>query len=63
MNVSERTVERMDRVGDGPGLIRISDRAVRYSPAAVDAFIASRSHPHRAGELARSNPKTQTAGL
>lgn len=57
MGVSIRTIERMDRVGNGPGFVRISERAVRYDPAAVDRFIADRHHPHRAAELARGAPQ------
>lgn len=61
--ISPRTLERYDRTGTGPGYVRIGSRMVRYDPAACRAWAASRSFPHRAAEMARANPRNETAGL
>lgn len=49
---SERSLERARVTGDGPPFIRVSARVVRYSPEAVTQWLAERTYPHRAAELA-----------
>jgi len=41
LRCSERTVERMRRVGNGPRFIRISRRSIRYRQQDFDAYVAS----------------------
>ena len=59
LNVSARTLERWRVTGEGPEFVRVGARKVGYAPAACDAWMARRTFPHRAAELARSNPETQ----
>jgi predicted DNA-binding transcriptional regulator AlpA len=59
LSVSQRTLERWRVTGEGPAFVRIGSRKVGYSPTACDTWTASRTFPHRAAELARSNPETQ----
>ena len=42
LRLSERTLERMRRVGNGPRFIRISHRAIRYRQQDLDAHVAAR---------------------
>ena len=66
LSISERTLERYDAVGNGPGFVRLGPRMVRYDPEACRAWAAARAYPHRAAELARTIPeeerKTPVAG-
>ena len=62
LGLSVRSIERLDRAGDGPGFVRVGSRAVRYDPAACRAWAASRSFPHRAAEVARASTPNETAG-
>jgi predicted DNA-binding transcriptional regulator AlpA len=49
---SERSLERARVTGDGPPFIRVGSRRVMYSSDAVTAWLATRTYPHRAAELA-----------
>lgn len=42
LSVSERTLEGWRWLGRGPKFVRISGRAVRYRPSAVEEFVARR---------------------
>lgn len=50
LKVTTRTTMRWRRDGVGPAYIRAGVRRVLYSRAAVDAWTAERSFPHRAAE-------------
>lgn len=42
LGVTERTLERWRMTGDGPPFVSLSRRTVRYSEAALIAFVAAR---------------------
>lgn len=66
LSISERTLERYDAAGTGPGYVRVGPRMVRYDPEACRAWAKARAFPHRAAEMARTTPnpkeKTPAAG-
>lgn len=43
LGLSERTLEAMRLRGDGPTFVRLSRRCVRYRPADLASYIASRT--------------------
>ena len=47
-----RSLQRWRSTGDGPVFVRTGPRCVRYRVADVEAWIAGRSFPHLAAELA-----------
>ncbi len=47
LNLSERTLQAWRTRGDGPPFLKLG-RSVRYSPAAVDNWLASRTRRHTA---------------
>ncbi len=53
LGVDPRTLHRWRGSGEGPPFVRIGPRNVRYSRAALDQWIAARTHQHRAAELAK----------
>jgi predicted DNA-binding transcriptional regulator AlpA len=42
LRLSERTIERMRRVGNGPRFVRLANHSVRYRQQDLDAYIAAR---------------------
>lgn len=58
LKISVRTLERYDSRGCGPGFVRVGPRLVRYDADTCRAWVSARAFPHRAAELARSNPAT-----
>jgi hypothetical protein len=48
LSMSPRTLEGLRRKGGGPDFIALSRNLVRYQPAALKAWIASRAVPHTA---------------
>lgn len=52
LGLSPRTLEGLRRKGGGPAFVAISRNLVRYQPAALSAWVISRSVPHTA--MARS---------
>jgi hypothetical protein len=42
LRLSERTLERMRRIGIGPRFIRLSRRSIRYRQQDLDAHVAAR---------------------
>ncbi len=48
LGLSPRTLEGLRRKGGGPAFVAISRNLVRYQPAALSAWIDSRSVPHTA---------------
>jgi predicted DNA-binding transcriptional regulator AlpA len=50
LKVSWRTLLRMRTGGTGPEYIRIGERRIVYSRAAVEAWLGRRTHKHRAAE-------------
>lgn len=51
--ISRRTLQRMRRDGGGPPFVRLGARRVGYPAAALAQWIAARTYPHRAAELAQ----------
>jgi hypothetical protein len=47
MNVSAKTLERMDRLGTGPAVYRFGRRCVRYSQREAEAFTATKLDTRR----------------
>ena len=54
LGVSPRTMQRFRTEGGGPAYVRIGLRRVAYSPAALSAFEAGRTHKSLAAELSRT---------
>jgi predicted DNA-binding transcriptional regulator AlpA len=54
LNVSERTVERWWKDGDGPKGLRLGARRIVYPLAEVEAWEAKRLYASRAAELAHA---------
>jgi predicted DNA-binding transcriptional regulator AlpA len=48
LQVSEFTLERWRRTGDGPPYVRLSARAIRYREVELTAFIEARVTRHTA---------------
>ena len=48
LGMSPRTLEGLRRKGGGPAFVAISRNLVRYQPAVLATWIASRSVPHTA---------------
>lgn len=44
LGLSKSTLDKMRCAGKGPRFIKSTDRAVRYDPADLDAWIAARRH-------------------
>lgn len=55
LGLSPRTLKRWRRDGGGLEYVRVGLRRIAYAEEALDSFIAARTHPHRASELARLN--------
>lgn len=54
LNLSPRTMQRMRHEGWGPEYVRVGLRRVGYSEAALNAYVARRTHKSRAAELANA---------
>jgi len=54
IGVSVRTLQRWRSEGSGPPYIRIGMRRIAYDPQKTDEWLARRSYPHRAAELAQT---------
>jgi predicted DNA-binding transcriptional regulator AlpA len=52
IRVGRRTLERWRATGDGPPWCRAGFRRVLYPRGGVLAWVAARTYPHRAAELA-----------
>lgn len=52
LNVSLRSLERWRGTGDGPAFVRVGARRIAYRSEDVQAWLAARSFPHRAAEMA-----------
>jgi predicted DNA-binding transcriptional regulator AlpA len=50
LQVDARTTLRWRNVGDGPPFVRVGTRRVMYRKADIEAWIATRTFPHRAAE-------------
>ncbi len=57
--LSKRTIERWRLTGDGPPFVRVGPRRILYRLADCEAWLAGRTHAHRAAELART-PRRRT---
>ncbi|MFT8243261.1 helix-turn-helix transcriptional regulator [Roseomonas sp. BN140053] len=53
IEVSRRTLQRWRAEGNGPPYIRAGLRRILYDPTKTDEWLASRTFPHRAAELAQ----------
>ncbi|WP_052389467.1 helix-turn-helix domain-containing protein [Belnapia moabensis] len=51
--LSERTIERWRLIGEGPPFVRVGPRRILYRLTDCEAWLAERTHPDRAAELAR----------
>ena len=51
--LSLKTLERMRTTGGGPAFVRLGTRRIAYLESELDAWLASRSFPNRAAEMAR----------
>ena len=47
-----RSLQRWRANGDGPPFVRIGPRRIAYRTADAEAWLQSRTYPHRAAELA-----------
>ncbi|MCC6789666.1 MAG: helix-turn-helix domain-containing protein [Hyphomonadaceae bacterium] len=50
LGLSKSTLDKMRCAGKGPRFIKSTDRAVRYDPADLDAWIADRRHTRTSRE-------------
>lgn len=50
LHVDARTTLRWRTDGDGPSFVRVGPRRLLYRRADVDAWISTRTFPHRAAE-------------
>jgi predicted DNA-binding transcriptional regulator AlpA len=53
LSISTRHLERMRVAGTGPAYVRIGARRVAYRPDDIAEWLAARTFPHRAAELAQ----------
>ena len=50
--LSLKTLERMRVAGGGPAFVRLGTRRIAYLESEMDRWLASRSFPNRAAEMA-----------
>ena len=43
VGLSERTLERMRQEGTGPAFVKIGERRIGYTPAAIESWLAQRT--------------------
>ncbi|MDX2275640.1 MAG: helix-turn-helix domain-containing protein [Hyphomonadaceae bacterium] len=49
LGLSKSTLDKMRCAGKGPRYVKSTDKAVRYDPADLDAWVAARRKPDAAG--------------
>jgi predicted DNA-binding transcriptional regulator AlpA len=54
LNLTQRTLERWRRIGEGPRFVRLGPRRIAYREVDLDAWAEARTYISAADEISRS---------